>query len=919
MKKRRMLALGLSVLLAFGGGVPMAEAAPKEAEEAAMTTLPGTTKVEKDYDETFLSVTGFAKDMVQDRSHYYEEYVKNGYQNTENYVVVDADYYQNKSGKKLSVSDYESLKEEEKAEYTLVTSEEQFCKAMTHARVVEIREDLELGFKYLEKNGINTYGTVGAVSNYGKGYEPISSPVLIEVGVSDIYVNSHMTIFSPNGSKIEHACFSLNKVEDVVIRNIAIEGNYEWDDVPKGTNSTPGNSTRYGWSNVSCNNSKGVWLDHCDFGYTFDGNIDLKNDSQVSITWCRFGVQDISKDSDLYKNIQYMEEKYQAGEGFIIYTILRDNGATMEQIFNLACEHHSVHLVGSGEDDYETNPLNAITMAYTQYIDCDNRMPKIRQGNGHLFNCYFDSQSYLENCYGDETFVKAREAVKKAGYSIKGICRGMDPCLGASIGADTCIWDGFLHPTIGDEINVEGKSGRFVGAVNYQLIVNSSLRSWDSDTFYTGSSWDKEGNNPLAGMFTKTSSDSYITRRHFQWSQWKPMTKVKSEAVDGVCYVPENLVDNLAPGEFYKQYYLGRETLGYDYQTVPLEKVKEVTDLYSGAGKVSFEDAGEWTKLQYGLKDNQCVVVLDGEEGKFQQSKAFVCEKNTAIGELPVSEKKGYEFLGWYEGTYEEKDGRIQLVLKDIPVKEDQVITGNMYLYGKWKIRQYTVSFESFGGSEAAPITGIDYGIPINKAGELPEKLTREGFTFMGWYQYSPETGFGSKILGSTLVTDNMTLYAKWKPEKVKVLFDTKGGSQAAPVENAEYNKTILLPEVPEKEGYEFAGWFYDEDLTKEFKENTKVQEKLSADISISATLTLYAKWVEKEAEITGKMGDVNGDSIVDANDALLILKYVAKMDVQIDSDHLKLADVNGKDGKLDANDALIILKYVAKMIPGFE
>lgn len=65
-----------------------------------------------------------------------------------------------------------------------------------------------------------------------------------------------------------------------------------------------------------------------------------------------------------------------------------------------------------------------------------------------------------------------------------------------------------------------------------------------------------------------------------------------------------------------------------------------------------------------------------------------------------------------------------------------------------------------------------------------------------------------------------------------------------------------------------------------------------------------------------GKLGDVNGDTAVDANDALDILKYVAKM-ITFEENVLPYAKVNADDA-VDANDALDILKFVAKMITEF-
>ena len=66
--------------------------------------------------------------------------------------------------------------------------------------------------------------------------------------------------------------------------------------------------------------------------------------------------------------------------------------------------------------------------------------------------------------------------------------------------------------------------------------------------------------------------------------------------------------------------------------------------------------------------------------------------------------------------------------------------------------------------------------------------------------------------------------------------------------------------------------------------------------------------------EYTGQLGDVNGDGYVNATDAGLVRRYVAKLDAELIEG---VADVNG-DGYINATDAGLIRRYVAKLIPSF-
>ena len=69
-------------------------------------------------------------------------------------------------------------------------------------------------------------------------------------------------------------------------------------------------------------------------------------------------------------------------------------------------------------------------------------------------------------------------------------------------------------------------------------------------------------------------------------------------------------------------------------------------------------------------------------------------------------------------------------------------------LYPVWNTNKYTITFDTAGGSEIAPITQ-DYGTAIT----APADPTREGYTFTGWDTEIP----------TTMPAENITLKARWK------------------------------------------------------------------------------------------------------------------------------------------------------------
>ena len=123
----------------------------------------------------------------------------------------------------------------------------------------------------------------------------------------------------------------------------------------------------------------------------------------------------------------------------------------------------------------------------------------------------------------------------------------------------------------------------------------------------------------------------------------------------------------------------------------------------------------------------------------------------------------------------------------------DAVYTQNeaLTLYPVWNTNKYTITFDTNGGSEIAPITQ-DYGTAI----AAPADPTREGYTFLGWDREIP----------ATMPAENVTVTAQWEINRYTVTFDTNGGSEIAPI-TQDYGTAIAAPADPTREGYTFIGW----------------------------------------------------------------------------------------------------------------
>ena len=142
----------------------------------------------------------------------------------------------------------------------------------------------------------------------------------------------------------------------------------------------------------------------------------------------------------------------------------------------------------------------------------------------------------------------------------------------------------------------------------------------------------------------------------------------------------------------------------------------------------------------------------------------------------------GHTFKGWYDNEGLTGDPVMAIGGTEM---------GNKEYWAKWEINQYTITFDTAGGSAIAPITQ-DYGTAIT----APADPTREGYTFAGWDTAIP----------ATMPAHNMTITAQWTVNQYTITFDTDGGSEVAPI-TQDYGSAITAPAAPTREGYTFTGW----------------------------------------------------------------------------------------------------------------
>ena len=167
--------------------------------------------------------------------------------------------------------------------------------------------------------------------------------------------------------------------------------------------------------------------------------------------------------------------------------------------------------------------------------------------------------------------------------------------------------------------------------------------------------------------------------------------------------------------------------------------------------------------------------------------------------------RKGYTQVGWST-----VDGGEKVYGFEDVYTQNEALT----LYPVWNANQYTITFDTNGGSEIAPITQ-DYGTEIT----APDNPTRKGYTFKGWDKEIPET----------MPAGNITVKAQWEINQYTITFDTNGGSEIVPI-TQDYGTEITAPDNPTRKGYTFKGW------------DKEIPETMPAE-----SITITARWKDTE------------------------------------------------------------------------
>ncbi len=225
----------------------------------------------------------------------------------------------------------------------------------------------------------------------------------------------------------------------------------------------------------------------------------------------------------------------------------------------------------------------------------------------------------------------------------------------------------------------------------------------------------------------------------------------------------------------------------------------------------------------------------NGATSGFMESIQGAIGQSATIPNVGFS-RTGYTFTGWNTspdgtGTAYRPNATIQFAAQ------------NITLYAQWKVRSYSVNFDSNGGSAVAS-QSVKYGSKASR----PTDPTRAGHTFQGWY--TSRDG-GARYDFNQTVTGDVTLYAHWSVNSYTLAFDGNGGKASESSRTVQYGSQYGSLPTATRTGYAFQGWYTARSGGSQVSSSTTME---------AANTTVYAHWTVNTYTVSF---DSNGGSAV--------------------------------------------------------
>lgn len=390
------------------------------------------------------------------------------------------------------------LLKENNANYYKVSTASEFLNALKKIRatkgtpsVIEVTSDLNLGYN---EAGGEAFGDTNIIAPHNPA---LLSPVLKASGVSKIYIKgiSNLTIFSKNGASIKHAALDISDSKNIIIRNLQFDELWEWDE------KTAGDYDENDWDYMTIENgSSRVWVDHCTFYKSYDGVVDIKTTGQyatgmdITVSWCKFMPG--SKGNVFFNAMMNMMKSNP--DAYPYYNSLLKSGMSDEQIRIYAYGQKKTHLLGQNDEATANENLH-VTFANNYYYDSMDRMPRVRFGTSHMYNCVMDAQELFDA----RMSITNKEAAKHI------VSNGASSTCDAKVLLENCYLNGIINAL--NSGNGSSPSG-YINAINSLYYINGTRYKLEPKVNNSLEASDRTLKITDASSFKSSLGYSYVLR-----------------------------------------------------------------------------------------------------------------------------------------------------------------------------------------------------------------------------------------------------------------------------------------------------------------------------------------------------------------------------------------------------------------------
>ncbi|MDR2610195.1 MAG: InlB B-repeat-containing protein, partial [Clostridiales Family XIII bacterium] len=371
-------------------------------------------------------------------------------------------------------------------------------------------------------------------------------------------------------------------------------------------------------------------------------------------------------------------------------------------------------------------------------------------------------------------------------------------------------------------------------------------------------SWDSIDSGPKKAMLKNLEPNTeYSTRTYIDIAMGSRNTSVDASAIVSFATSPKITTATATQGsdattalihaEFYKS------TLNSGANNAPITDVK----IYVSTKGISYTEG--FASVKAGGVDVSPVILKKGTD----YTDAGITDY--AISNLAPDKVYNILVVVTNEGG---KDGKL------FQYRGDNTLSTVSYNSNNPIGASASVTGSMYSQTEASQSAGLTLS---------PNVFKLRGYNFLGW-NTARFGGGESYANGCTIapesLTSNLTLFAQWQLKDVTVTYyrndetDSIHGSQVI----VGYNSRIVgaPTDVPSREGYLFAGWCTESGTEWAFgADGTAVDEAHGVVITddVTATLSLYAKWVLCDFTLTANDGKPLAISDYSLKDAILTIK----------------------------------------------